>query len=347
MALASVLAIFVAACGDGNGGDSESAAVAGGQNAGTAEWQAIVKAAKKEGSVSLYAARVETDVVRMIGEFHKVHPDIKVNYVVLPSLAMLERVDQELAAGRLGADVTWNAEIFRLQEHVAKHELLPIVGPAASEWDPKQISSGLVPLVTDPYGFAYNTDIITKDPPTDWNSLATDDRFRGRIVMQEVNGSAVVGFYRNIERLAGGDWLNKIAQLGPVRLGQSGTIAQSTAAGETAAGVFVELHSVTSLKDQGAPIEYVFPKSGTFAAVQYGGVWAKAKHPNAGRVFLDFLMSRQGQEDFVAGGRAYSRLNLPEGYHLDPGKLTYLAKQDSDPAALNAYRTRFAHLFSG
>jgi iron(III) transport system substrate-binding protein len=86
-------------------------------------------------------------------------------------------------------------------------------------------------------------------------------------------------------------------------------LAQLIAAGEAALDVNIPAASVERLKEKGAPIDWV--NVGDSPAIMVGiGLSAQAPHPNAGRTFLDFVLSREGQKLMQAPGRLVARRDL-------------------------------------
>ena len=74
---------------------------------------------------------------------------------------------------------------------------------------------------------------------------------------------------------------------------------------------------LNSMLADGAPVGFVYPKSGTTTSDAVAGVAAKAPHPNVGRVFLNWLMSKDGQALLVEqGGLSATRIGAPALSHL-------------------------------
>ncbi|MGH7874398.1 MAG: hypothetical protein ACREQO_19570 [Candidatus Binatia bacterium] len=71
-------------------------------------------------------------------------------------------------------------------------------------------------------------------------------------------------------------------------------IAQLVAAGEAVFDINIPVASVNRLRDAGAPIDWIAP--GTVPAIMIGvGVTAQPLHPNAARLYVDFVLSKEGQ----------------------------------------------------
>ena len=69
---------------------------------------------------------------------------------------------------------------------------------------------------------------------------------------------------------------------------------QAVLRGDVMVATLADLPLEPGLED-GAPIGFVYPKSGTATNDGYVMVSARAPHPNAGKVFVNWLMSAPGQ----------------------------------------------------
>jgi iron(III) transport system substrate-binding protein len=86
-------------------------------------------------------------------------------------------------------------------------------------------------------------------------------------------------------------------------------LAHLIVAGEAALDVNIPAASVERLKEKGAPIDWV--DVGETPAIMVGiGLSAEAPHPNAAKMFLDFVLSREGQKLMQAPGRLVARRDL-------------------------------------
>jgi iron(III) transport system substrate-binding protein len=86
------------------------------------------------------------------------------------------------------------------------------------------------------------------------------------------------------------------------------------------------VHRIEKLREAGAPVDWVTTVNPLLADLHPFGLASRAAHPNAGKLFIDFVLSRQGQELAVQQGRIspwadlklpYPRLGMP-GLHLVP-----------------------------
>jgi iron(III) transport system substrate-binding protein len=65
-----------------------------------------------------------------------------------------------------------------------------------------------------------------------------------------------------------------------------------------------------TLRSRGAPVDWV-ALDPVYANIHPVGLSAKAPHPNAGKLFIDFLLSKTGQEILRAQKRIPDRIDTP------------------------------------
>jgi iron(III) transport system substrate-binding protein len=87
-------------------------------------------------------------------------------------------------------------------------------------------------------------------------------------------------------------------------------LAQLVAAGEFKGALSAYSQTFEQLKPAGAPVEWVYLNP-VFANIHPIGLSAKAPHPNAGRLFIDFALSKKGQELIRGMNRIPDRIDTP------------------------------------
>jgi iron(III) transport system substrate-binding protein len=125
-----------------------------------------------------------------------------------------------------------------------------------------------------------------------------------------------VQWYASILQLMGEekgkDLMRRIAQQNPqIRRGHT-LLGQLMAAGEFALAPTLRVHEAESLKSKGAPVEWhaiepLAPNPPVCVMLPKG-----APRPNAAKVFIDYILSRDGQEVFRQMGRNSSRVDLEQ-----------------------------------
>jgi iron(III) transport system substrate-binding protein len=152
---------------------------------------------------------------------------------------------------------------------------------------------------------AYNTKLVSeKNAPKDYANLL-EPQWKGKIGMDERDYT----WYGTLVAVWGKEkadrYMKRLAQQEPQFRRGHALIAQLVAAGEFPLG-WVYSFRVETMKQDGAPLEWI----DTFnpVVVELGGIGlgARAKNPNAAKLFIDFVLSKEGQT-VVRGGQRNPR----------------------------------------
>lgn len=264
---------------------------------------ALLAAAQKDGQVIWYTTLIVNQIVKpAIAAFEKQVPGVKVSFVRGNSTQLTTRLLTEFQAGNVQADV-WNLTdgIAALGQAKAiapfdipnSAELPQEFRDAARMWVATNLSTRSV---------AYNTDLIAdKDAPRTYADLLAP-RFKGKMVWNPTSLSGGVGFIGTVLKDMGEDkgmaYLRALARqaITPVPTSDR-AVLDRVMAGEYAVGLEMTSSHVAASRKQGAPIRWV-PISPVTTTLQLAGVVARAPHPAAARLFVDFLVSRAGQTVF-------------------------------------------------
>jgi iron(III) transport system substrate-binding protein len=82
------------------------------------------------------------------------------------------------------------------------------------------------------------------------------------------------------------------------------------AAGEFKLALTAYSQNFESLKERGAPVDWV-ALDPVYANIHPVGISSKAPHPNAAKLFVDFVLSKAGQEIVRAQKRIPDRIDTP------------------------------------
>jgi iron(III) transport system substrate-binding protein len=312
-----------------------------------AEWKSkIVPAAKKEGEVIWYSCAQATDAEDTIRLFNKAYPDIQVSQVLGPGYQLVEKISTEAAAGRLQADVYQcgglSGRTLSWRNLAEKFTPPTALDPGVKwRWPVMSDETNLALIFASISGFNINTRLVPpeKYPKSYWD-LVRDPYWvdlikRKRVAFTDPRianiGISHVWATRNLHPKEYGEaWVREFAGLKPKLLGfnESGEVARG------------ELHAML-----GGPwrVEYnrgtvpitkvclepgcVSTNSPLFAVVK------GAAHPNAAKVFLDFMLSKEYAEWRVhASGNTPARADVAPSPLDDPTrhKLQYVPDDRSE-----------------
>ena len=272
---------------------------------GDANWQRIVAAAKKEGSLVIYHQAVPQVLDRVTKDFMAQYPEIKVEYRrLLTQVTHMQAIEAEKAGKLDGADITQYANAIWYRDKAQENFFLKPVGPATADYPKESLLYGSVAIAAVmPFVMAYNTNLV-KTPITSMRDLLKPE-FKGKVGSSDIVAETVYAFYEWVEKTQGADFLPQFAAQKPKLTVGVLPLFQSIAAGEIAAGLY-GIHAVAnSLISQGAPMKVVQPNP-AFASVDVLAALAHSRRPNAALVFLDYMMSRRGQGAWNGTGETAS-----------------------------------------
>jgi iron(III) transport system substrate-binding protein len=257
--------------------------------------QALVDAAKKEGRPTLYSVS-DPDLTQNMMNAFKARYGLDVDVQRLGAGPLGQRYSAEADAGKVVADAVVVSDVVFMDEAINKGWLAKIDSlPSLPDWPKDQWNGYYAPVNMAFYTIAYNTKMVKEsDAPKTWTEL-TDPKWKGQLLQSDPRISLGLTQWLYLMRQSyGDDFFKKLMANNPRLVTSSVPATQQLAAG-AASIFFPEVHSVVlSNLAQGAPLAETFPdlvpQSGTLA-----GVSAKAPHPNAGRLLLNFYLSKEGQ----------------------------------------------------
>ena len=140
-------------------------------------------------------------------------------------------------------------------------------------------------------------------------------------------------------------YMRELAKQTQLRAGRT-LLAQLVAAGEFKGGLTAYSQTFEVLKPAGAPVDWIYLNP-VFANIHPTGISAKAPHPNAARLFMDFVLSKRGQEVIRAMNRIPDRSDtLPEQARLMEGIKPVFAPTEV-LEDFQRYGKMFEEIFSG
>jgi iron(III) transport system substrate-binding protein len=289
---------------------AEARAATGGTPLSEPSNKSLVTTAKAEGAVSTYGSSSIVALKSDADRFRKAY-DIPVTYTQITSAPLTARVDQEIKAGAITVDVITSADRGALDRWVAAGQIakLPDVKFPHQTDHLAQIQAVYQALF-------HNTQSVSgPDVPKAWSDVL-DSRFAGNIVL----GSPRIApgyselYYALLKHPKYGEaFFEKLAKQKPRVVQTPVLVAQSVASGEAALGFTGLPYEAVNITDKnpGAPIAYTYLDVVT-GAYTFIAINAKARHPNAAKLFAEWMMSPAGQVAHNGDNRASSLLgDLP------------------------------------
>jgi iron(III) transport system substrate-binding protein len=286
----------------------------------------VIEASKEEGGeLIIYSNTSEENWAPIFRDFQKKFPWIeKVSANDLDSDEVFQRVLAEQATGSSPADlIVSNAAVAWADFAEREGTLQDYESPELGELpDFAELLPNVYAMSTDPQTIAYNTELMP-EAPTGIASLAdiaeaNKDVLQDKITVRDPESSFGFTVTRNFTEANGWDDLERVLPFTRAET-SSGTQMEKILAGEYLAGFFVSGGPAFPVVDdsQGL-VEVVYPEDGTTVLPRGIGIAADAPHPATSKLFIDFLLSEEGQYAVAEGGLSSYRDGV-EG----PGLHTY------------------------
>jgi ABC-type Fe3+ transport system substrate-binding protein len=281
-------------------------AVAGSIAAGSA-WAAdaaLIEAAKKEGEVNWYSTQIISQLVRPVAAaFEKKYPGIKVRATRANATEVAVKILNESRAGRVQSDLfDGTTTVVPLKKEGFVLQWLP---DAAKEYPAD---------VKDPAGYwiannlfiitaGFNTGMVPRgtEPKTFQDLL--DPKWRGKLAWNGFpTSSGVGGFVGNVltemGREKGIAYLRELGKQNIANLrGSAREVLDQVIAGEYPIALQIFNHHAVISAKKGAPVDWIKmePLTGALSVIS---IHKSAPHPNAAKLLVDFIISKEGQEVF-------------------------------------------------
>jgi iron(III) transport system substrate-binding protein len=304
-------------------------------------------AANREGKVRFYHPGGAVTIGTVLVAFKKAYPTIAVEDVGDPIAVFIS----DAKAGT--ADVVFASEAD-LQATVTQDALAAYV-PNDTDWVAAEFKDKAGRWIEDlPVlaGITYNTSQLTKDQAPKTFKELLDPKWKGKIgyidLRQGPLASVAIDNFAALAREYGDDYIHALAAQ-KIRFYPGGAeIRNAVAAGEVLISPASNFASVETLKATGKSIDWVRATDNAYiTSVSFVGIAAKAAHPNAAMLFVDYFFSKEGMQVLADGnfivGRPGITLKNPDQSPVGKKLLHAVPLPDADRKAfLEKYKDLFA-----
>ncbi|MBD7996471.1 ABC transporter substrate-binding protein [Arthrobacter sp. Sa2CUA1] len=302
------LALLTACSGSADGAENSPAATASSTGAGAT------------GTLTVYTSEPQAKIDELVAAYNKVNPEVSVEVFRAGTGELKTRIATEKETGGIQADVILAADVPTFEAYAAEGDLQVLDIDNAGELNQEidglvdaegyYVGTRIIPTV-----IAYNTTLVDSAPES-WAEL-TNAEYKGLIAMPnpDVSGAAAFNTTVWLETPAlGENWLKNLISNEPTVLESNGPVGQAVAAGTSGIGIVVD-YVARELAAKGSPISLNYPSDGVPYVSQPAGVFTDSKNPDAANEFVEFLVSKEGQELAVAQSYLPVRddAGVPEG----------------------------------
>ena len=312
----------------------------------------LIDAAKKEGKVAFYTAMDIPIAEKFARAFEAQYPGIAVRVERTGSERLFQRIGQEYASRIHAADVVNSADAAHFIVWKRDGWLAPYL--------PEEAARFFAPEFRDPDGMSlttrvyfsslgYNTNLVkAEEAPKSFADLL-DPKWAGKMVKGHpaYSGTIMTGTFAIVRDL-GWDYLERLARQRVMQVQSSTDPPKKLALGERAVMADGNDYNLVQLKEQGQPVEVVYPTEGTPIVKGPSGIFKAAPNPNAARLFHNWLHGREAQQILVDFARQFSaHAQTTE----KPGRkpLSEIKAMRDDPAAVEQQseeiKKRYSQIF--
>ena len=313
---------------------------------------ALIEAAHKEGKVSFYSALELNVAERVARTFEAKYPGITVRVERSGAERIFQRIAQEQGSGIKAVDVANSTDMAHYLDWKKNDWLEPYL--------PEEVTKHYPADQVDPDGtyatvcawieaIGYNTDLVKREEAPKGYADLLDPKWRGKIVKAHPGYSgAILTTTYILSRDLGWEFFEKLAQQKVMQVQSAADPPKKVLLGERAIMADGNDYNLVLAKDQGKPVEVVYPAEGSPLIIVGSGIFRGAPNPNAAKLFQSFFLGTETQQMLVDtyAHRSFHGQVKEKGGHIPLSQLKLLK---SNPAAVQeqseAIKARYAKLF--
>lgn len=274
-------------------------------------------AAPAKGELNLYTSQPEADAQKLIAEFNKKYPDVKVKVFRSGTEEVVSKVMAEKKMGKVQADVLLVAdaatfETLKKQAILDNYESPEMKNIPEALVDKDHTYAGTKVIAT---GVMYNTNLI-KEAPKSFMDL-TKPTYKDQGIMPSPLYSGAAAYNLSLlTRTKGLGWefYQGLKDNGMTVDKGNGGILKAVSEGSKGVGIVVD-YMVARAAAKGAPVKFVYPTEGTPVVTEPIGVVKGSANEKLAKLFEDFVLSEDGQKFTASIGYTPVRkgVKAPEG----------------------------------
>lgn len=294
-----------------------------------AQWQQVLKEAKKEGRVVVYGPPIPEVRQGFTEAFQKRYPGITLEYTAMGGAQASPRIKAERTAGlyvvdiHIGGTTTILSQLREYARPINQFLILPEVKDTKAWLDSRLDFAdnaeeiNLVFTIESSPRLAYNSNQVDPSEINSWWDLVKS-KWMEKIIMWDprISGSGLAtATFWYLHPELGLDYIKAFVANRPVLTRDTRIQTETVSHGKYSMAVAPDPPVVNEFINAGAPVKWPkIMKEGTYSSAAYGSVVVMDKnpHPNATIVFLNWLLGKEGQTIWsTASNFASRRLDVP------------------------------------
>jgi iron(III) transport system substrate-binding protein len=269
----------------------------------------LIEAAKKERELVFYTTINLEEAGAVSRHFKAKYPFLEVNISRSDGERVVTKVLQETRGKKHLVDVIQTPAFYL--HAFKKRGILGEYSSPEERFYPRNFKEEKYWTTTyyNPYVVLYNTKLLSvQNLPKRYEDLL-NPFWKDKMILEQDKIDWFTAMLHILGREKGLKYMRELSRQNPMlRVGQS-LITQLVAAGEALLQINGNAVTVNRLRQKGAPIDWIAlgPLPGLMVGI---GLTAQAPHPAAARLFIDFVLSKEGQQLYQSGGRWVARSDL-------------------------------------
>ena len=281
----------------------------------------LIAGAKKEGKVVFWSSMRIEDSRALAAGFEARYPFIKVDIFRAGGEQIVNRALTEHLAGKTTYDVL-NAFALKVLQNkglLQSYAALEATHYPVGFKDPQNF---WVSLYSGYNVIGYNTKLVSKaEAPRNWDDLL-HPRWKGKLLMDDEEYFWHAGMLKHWGEEKGRKYMEALSRQGLQFRNGHALLADLLSIGEFPAAVVVYPDHIEQMKAKGQTVEWVKSSDPILVNLAPVAVAARAPQPNAAKLFLNYSISKEGQEILQKARRASARHDVPPLVpDMDPRKL--------------------------
>jgi iron(III) transport system substrate-binding protein len=284
-------------------------------------YRQVVTAAKAERTIVIYSTTDRREAAGLLAAFKRRYPFIQVDYRELSSVGLVRTFLGEVRSRRPTADLLWSAAMDLQIKIVNDGYAQGYASPEKPNLPPWAVWKNEAWGVTaEPVVIAYNRNLVPRaDVPRSHGDLtrllrAKPDFYRGRVGTYDPARSSAGYLFLAQDLQTSRDTISLMEALGQSRVSLFETGSEMLARLSTGR-LLIAYNSIGSYalerQQEDRTIGVVMPSDYTLVMSRIALIPKAARHPNGAKLFLDFMLSRQGQTQLALRHMTPVRADVP------------------------------------
>ena len=270
----------------------------------------LIAGAKKEGKLVVYASATAPQLQMYFTAFNKRYPFIKTEYFRTGKQKLVSKILFEEQAKQRIADVVHTSvietNILKKRGALSKYVPMEAASYPAQYKDPEGFWTSVYASGTL---LGYNSRQIKRaEIPKTYDDLL-NPRWKNAIAID----SNKIEWFAMLLKLKGRPFMEKLAALNPSLRDGNTLVLQLLAAGEFPISAGVYEYSVEDLKTKGAPVDW-FGLEPVITYTVAASLPSQPNNPNSAKLFIEWLLTKEGQEVINQYGRVPIRDDVESKY---------------------------------